>query len=75
MVVARGIGAGRVAGDQIVDLEPVFDGADSVFEAAIDAHVSLPHTASVTCEWRDRHSLLSSLVRSPWADGNFTAAG
>src|SRR6516164_8814841 len=61
MVVARGVGAGRVAGDQVVDLEPVFDGADSLFEAAIDAHVSLPHIASVTCKWRYRHSLLSSL--------------
>src|SRR5215831_10595448 len=26
---------------------------------------SLPHIASVTCKWRYRHSLLSSLVRSP----------
>jgi len=62
MVVARCVGAGRVAGDQVVDLEPVFDGADSLFKAAIDAHVLLPHTASVTCEWRYRHSLLPSLV-------------
>jgi hypothetical protein len=75
MVLARGIGAGRVASDQVVDLEPVFDGADSVFEAAIDAHVSLPHIGSVTCEWRYRHSLLSSLVRSLRSDGDFTAAG
>src|SRR5215471_12797080 len=48
MVLASGVGAGRVAGDQVVDLEPVFDGADSVFEAAIHVHVSLPHIASVT---------------------------
>src|SRR5262245_24375982 len=48
MVLASGVGAGRVAGDQVVDLEPVFDGADLVFEASIDAHVSLPHIASVT---------------------------
>ena len=75
MVLAGGVGAGRVAGDQVVDLEPVFDGADSVFEAAIDAHVSLPHIGSVTCEWRYRHSLLSSLVRSLRSDGDFTAAG
>src|SRR5262249_34152230 len=61
MIVARGIGAGRVAGDEVVDLEPVFDGADSLF----DAHVSLPHIASVTYKWRCLHSLLSSLGRSP----------
>src|SRR5262249_13188796 len=48
MVLAGGVGAGRVAGDQVVDLEPVFDGADSVFEAPMDAHVSLPHIASIT---------------------------
>jgi hypothetical protein len=45
MVLARGIGAGRVAGDQVVDLEPVFDGADSVFEAFVGGHGLLPNTA------------------------------
>src|SRR5215813_12736814 len=76
MVLARGIGTGRVAGDQVVDLEPVFDCADSVFEAAIDAHVPLPHIASITCEWRYRHSLLSSpRAIAAQADGDLTAAG
>ena len=32
IVVGAGIGARRVAGDQIVDFQPVLDGADAVFE-------------------------------------------
>src|SRR5262252_4627191 len=42
MVVARGVGAGRVAGDQVVDFEPVFDGADSLFEAFVGGHGFTP---------------------------------
>ncbi len=44
MVLAGGVGAGRVAGDQVVDLEPVFDGADSVFEALVGRHGLLPYS-------------------------------
>src|SRR5262249_37179868 len=40
VLTAAGIGAGRMAGDQVVDFEPVFDGADAVFERA--GHMSLP---------------------------------
>jgi hypothetical protein len=35
VLAAAGVGAGRVAGDQVVDFEPVLDGADAVFEAAV----------------------------------------
>src|SRR5262245_46814920 len=66
MVLASGVGAGRVAGDQVVDLEPVFDGADSVFAAPIDAHVIPPTERFRTPdEWpfAIRHPLVRSLPR------------
>src|SRR6516165_4470054 len=38
------VGAERVTGDQVVDLEPVFDGVDSVFEALVGRHGLLPYS-------------------------------
>src|SRR5262249_4593008 len=46
VLAAAGIGAGRMAGDQIVDFEPIFDGADAVFEGSICAHVLLLQSPS-----------------------------
>src|SRR5215831_5961277 len=67
MVLASGVGAGRVAGDQVVDLESVFDGADSVFEAPIDAHVFTPMDRFRNRdEWRVRgYCLLPFVILHP----------
>ena len=35
VVLAAGIGARRMAGDQVVDFQPVFDRADALFEGAV----------------------------------------
>src|SRR5262249_61098731 len=37
-----------MAGDEVVDFEPVFDGADAVFEAFVDGHVC----SYAVGEWR-----------------------
>jgi hypothetical protein len=41
MIAAGGVGAGRMTGDEIVDLEPVLDRADAVFEAFVRGHALL----------------------------------
>ncbi len=35
VILAAGVGARWMAGDQVVDFEPIFDGADAVFEGAV----------------------------------------
>jgi hypothetical protein len=39
MLAAAGIGAGRVTCDQIVDLEPILDGLNALFQAACGLHL------------------------------------
>src|SRR5437764_4039749 len=41
MVAAAGIGAGRMAGNDIVDFEPVLDRAETLFNAAAACHLLL----------------------------------
>ena len=35
IVIGAGIGARRMAGDQIIDFQPVLDGPDALFERAV----------------------------------------
>jgi hypothetical protein len=42
MIAARRVGAGRMAGDEVVDFKPVLDRTDAVFEAFVDSHALLP---------------------------------
>jgi hypothetical protein len=36
-----------MAGDEVIDFEPVFDGANAVFEAFVVAHGLLPYVCAI----------------------------
>src|SRR5262249_14096133 len=89
MILACGVGAGRMAGDEVIDFESVFDGANAVFEAFVVAHGSLPYVwAIANGEERirrtaaesslfviDEDGMTSPIAPASWAEKNSRPSG
>src|SRR5271166_3143728 len=70
MLAAAGVGAGRMAGDDVVDFQTILDGADALFQAAVGCHLSAPFLCFV-----HRRGITSPMAPASCAEKNSRPSG